>query len=144
MQNDMKNHQTMCSISFVSSPACTSNVLSYISYNSWIFGCKIRHLFFFFLIYPFKYLSSSLQFPFLLFLAPTAYLLHKIDYGCPVFAAWWVNVGRRMSNDCNLNFGLWRHGYGRNTQLAFHRIRTSKTLILRRRFSWFCTRFRLR
>lgn len=99
---------------------------------------------FFFFFYPFKYLSISLQFPFLLFLALTAYQLHKIDYSCPVFAAWWVNLGRRMSNDSNLNFGLWRHGYGRNTQLAFHRIRTSKTLILRRRFSWFCTRFRLR
>lgn len=115
MQNHMKNPQSMCSISFVSSPACPRNVLSYTSHNSRTFGCKMRHLF----LYPFEYLSSSLQFTFLLFLAPTAYLLHKTDYGCPVIAAWWVNAGRQVSNYCNPNFGLWCHGYGRNTQLAF-------------------------
>lgn len=69
MQNHMKNHQTMCSISFVSSPACPSNVLSYISYNSWRFGCKIRHLFFFIPLsssqVPYNFLSSSSWHPLL-------------------------------------------------------------------------------
>lgn len=83
MQNHMKNPQSMCSISFVSGPACPRNVLSYTSHNSRIFGCKMGHL----VLYPFECLSSSLQFTFLLFLAPTAYLLHKTDYGCPVIAA---------------------------------------------------------
>lgn len=39
-----KTIRRMYSISFKSSPASPPDVPSYISYNSWMIGCKIRHI----------------------------------------------------------------------------------------------------